>query len=55
MLLKRVCMLNWLKKISAIDSDKQNLVKKIENVDEKIPDISKFIQAQDFHRLTKNQ
>ena len=48
-------MLNWLKKISAIDSDKQNLVKKIENVDEKIPDISKFIQAQDFHRLTKNQ
>ena len=55
MLLKRVYMLNWLKKISAIDLDKQNLVKKIENVDEKIPDISKFIQAQDFHRLTKNQ
>ena len=36
-----------------VDLDKQNLEKKIEDVDKKTPDTSKFIETQDFDRLTK--
>ena len=47
-------MTNLLKKVNAIDSDKQNLEKKKnEDVDKKIPDTSKFIENQDFNNLAK--
>ena len=36
-----------------IDLDKENLLKKIENIDKKILDASKFIVTQEFNRLTK--
>ena len=42
-----------VKNVNTIDSDKQNLEEKIEDVDQKIPDTSKFVVTQDFNRLTK--
>ena len=42
-----------VKKLNTIDSNKQNLEKKIEDVDKKIPDNSKFIVTQYFNGLTK--
>ena len=44
---------DWVKKVNIVDSNKQNLGKKIEAVDKKIPDTSKLILTQDFNRLRK--
>ena len=46
-------MKNWLKKINSIDSNQQNLEKKIEDVDKKIPGTGKFIVTQDASQSTK--
>ena len=46
-------MINCLKKFNAIDSNKQNLKKRLKRLMKKIPDTSKFIVAQDFNRLIK--
>ena len=43
-------MMKWLKKFNLIDSNKQNLEKKIEDVDKKRPDTSKFIKTHEFNR-----
>ena len=40
-----------VKKVNAIDSNKQILEKKIEDVNKKIPDTSKFIQTHKVNRL----
>ena len=40
-------------KVNAIDSDKLNLQKKIEDIDKKILDNSKFVETQEFNRLRK--
>ena len=45
--------MKWLKKFNLIDSNKQNLEKKIEDVDKKRPDTSKFIKTHEFNRQTK--
>ena len=42
-----------VKNVDTIDSNKQNLEEKIEDIDQKIPDTSKFVVTQDFNRLTK--
>ena len=49
----RLYMINQSKSLNVVDLDKQNLEKKIEDVDKKTPDTSKFIETQDFDRLTK--
>ena len=43
----------FVKKVNAVDSNKENLEKKIEDVDKKILDTSQFIETQEFNRLTK--
>ena len=43
----------FVKKVNAVDSNEENLEKKIEDIDKKILDISQFIETQDFNRLTK--
>ena len=55
MLLTRVYMMNWLKikNDNSIDSGLKHLEKKIEDVDKKTADTSKFILTQEFNRLTK--
>ena len=42
-------------KVNAIDSDKLNLQKKIEDIDKKILDNSKFVGTQEFNRLRKKK
>ena len=42
-----------VKKVNSVDSDKENLEKKIEDVDKKIPDTSKFIVTWECNVLTK--
>ena len=42
-------------KVNAIDSDKLNLQKKIEDIDKKILDNSKFVETQAFNRLRKKK
>ena len=42
-------------KVNAIDSDKLNLQKKIEDIDKKILDNSKFVETQEFNRLRKKK
>ena len=42
-----------VKNFDTIDLNKQNLDNKIEDVDKKIPNTSKFIVTQDLNRLTK--
>ena len=49
----RLYIINQSKSLNVVDLDKQNLEKKIEDVDKKTPDTSKFIETQDFDRLTK--
>ena len=49
-LLKILHMMNWLKKVVTIDSNKI-LKKKIEDVDKKTPDTSKFAVTQDFNKF----
>ena len=49
----RLYITNQSKSVNVVDLDKQNLEKKIEDVDKKTPDTSKFIETQDFDRLTK--
>ena len=49
----RLYIINQSKSVNVVDLDKQNLEKKIEDVDKKTPDTSKFIETQDFDRLTK--
>ena len=46
-------MMNFLKKVDAIDSNKKYLEKRTEDVDKKVPDTNRFILSQDFIRLTK--
>ena len=47
-------MMNLLKNtVNAVDSNKENLEKKIEDVDKKILDTSQLIETQEFTRLTK--
>lgn len=41
------------KKSNWIDSNKQNIEKKIEGVDKKISDNSKLIETHEFNRLTE--
>ena len=49
----RLYIINQSKSLNVVELDKQNLEKKIEDVDKKTPDTSKFIETQDFDRLTK--
>ena len=49
----RLYIINQSKSVNVVDLDKQNLEKKIEDVDKKTPDTSEFIETQDFDRLTK--
>ena len=42
-------------KVNATDSDKLNLQKKIEDIDKKILDNSKFVETQEFNRLRKKK
>ena len=49
----RLYIINQSKSVDVVDLDKQNLEKKIEDVDKKTPDTSKFIETQDFDRLKK--
>ena len=49
----RLYIINQSKSVNVVDLDKQNLEKKIEDVDKKTPDTSKFIETQDFDRLKK--
>ena len=42
-------------KVNAIDSDKLNLQKKIEDIDKKILDNSKLVETQEFNRLRKKK
>ena len=49
----RLYIINQSKSVNVVDLDKQNLEKKIEDVDKKTPDTSKLIETQDFDRLTK--
>ena len=47
-------MMNLLKNtVNAVDSNKENLEKKIEDVDKKILDTSQLIETQEFTRLIK--
>ena len=43
----------FVKKVNAIDLNKQNIEKRIEDVNKKIPDTSKFIETHKFNRLPK--
>ena len=52
MLLKE-CVDELVKKVNSIDSKKQKLEKKIEDVYGKIRDTSKFVEIHAFNRLTK--
>ena len=49
----RLYIINQSKSVNVVDLDKQNLEKKIEDVDKTTPDTSKFIETQDFDRLKK--
>ena len=51
MLLKRLYD-GLVKKVNTIDSEEQNLEKKIKDVDKKIPDMSKYIETQNLNRST---
>ena len=42
-----------IEEVRAADSHKQNLKRKIEDIDKKIPDTCKFIESQKFNKLTK--
>lgn len=42
-----------VKRRNAINSEKQNLEKRIKDVDKKIPDISKYTENQNLNRSTK--
>ena len=48
MLLKKTFYGELVKKVHTVNSDKQNREEKIENVDKKIPNTSKFIVTQDL-------
>ena len=53
MLLRLLHMMNWLKNLILLIQTNKILKKKIEDVDKKIPDNSKFIVTQYFNGLTK--
>ena len=53
MLLKRLYMISWLKKLMLLVHANKILIKKIEDVNKTIPDTSKFLETQKFTRLTK--
>ena len=52
MLLKGLNVINWLKTLTLLIQTNKTL-KKIEDVDKKLPDTSKFIVTQEFNELTK--
>ena len=45
--------MSWLKKVDNIDSNKQNLKKKVKDNDKKIPNAIEFVATQELNRLTK--
>ena len=53
MLLKTLCMMNWLKKLMRLIQSNKILKKKIEYFDKKVPDTIKFIETRKFIRLIK--
>ena len=53
MLLKKVCVINWLKKVMQLIPTKKVLKKKIEDVHRKMPNTSKFIVIKELDKLTK--
>ena len=62
MLLKRQYMMNYLKKVNAIQAiDTSHLVKKanynskIEEIEKEIPDRNKYISINEFNKLTKER
>ena len=52
-LLTRVYLMKWLKKLMLFTQTKENLEKKIKDVDQKTPDTSKFAVTQEFNKLIK--
>ena len=59
MLLKRLYMINWLKKVNATQTiDTSDLVKKadydtkIEDIEKKIPKLNKYITINDFNKFS---
>ena len=50
MILKRVHLINWLKKVNVIDSNIKSWKKSLKMSVKKIPNASKFIVTEEFNK-----